>query len=195
MARTASVAFGDLRLSTVGPSCPMLAPQCRLKNAIAHPYRLRREFNEFLLVDPFQRRVEPHHARRRKPYRLVMSHRPDIRQLLLAANIHRQVGLTRVLAHDHPFIDRFAWLNKKSAALLQVKDSVSAGDTFAGGFLGYLARSGKLSDVNLRRALVYGSVMASFAVEEFGLGRLLRVTRQEIEARFNEFKSMTHFDV
>src|SRR5712692_1047183 len=79
--------------------------------------------------------------------------------------------------------------------LEEVHDPTGAGDTFAGGFLGYLARSGKLSDANLRRALVYGSVMASFAVEEFGLGRLLRVTRQEIEARFNEFKSMTHFDV
>ena len=59
----------------------------------------------------------------------------------------------------------------------------------------YLARSVDLSDAGLRRALVYGSVMASFAVEEFGLSRLLRLQRQEIEGRFQEFKSMTHFDV
>ena len=70
-----------------------------------------------------------------------------------------------------------------------------AGDSFAGGFMGHLARSADLSEGSLRRALVYGSVMASFAVEEFGLGRLLRLAPEEIEARFSEFKSMTHFDV
>lgn len=79
--------------------------------------------------------------------------------------------------------------------LEQVYDPTGAGDTFAGGFMGHLARTGDLSETGLRRALVYGSVMASFAVEEFGLGRLLRLTRAEIDARFQEFKSMTHFDV
>ena len=79
--------------------------------------------------------------------------------------------------------------------LEQVYDPTGAGDTFAGGFMGYLARSADLSDAGLRRALVYGSVMASFAVEEFGPSRLLRLQRQEIEARFQEFKCMTHFDV
>src|SRR6516162_104925 len=79
--------------------------------------------------------------------------------------------------------------------LEQVYDPTGAGDTFAGGFMGYLARSADLSDAGLRRALVYGSVMASFAVEEFGLSRLLRLQRQEIEGRFQEFKCMTHFDV
>jgi sugar/nucleoside kinase (ribokinase family) len=79
--------------------------------------------------------------------------------------------------------------------LEQVHDPTGAGDTFAGGFMGHLARSGDLSDAGLRRALVYGSVMASFAVEEFGLSRLLRLQAQEIEGRFQEFKRMTHFDV
>lgn len=79
--------------------------------------------------------------------------------------------------------------------LEQVHDPTGAGDTFAGGFMGYLAQTGDLSDGGLRRALVYGSVMASFAVEEFGLARLLRLTREEIDARYGEFKSMTHFDV
>jgi sugar/nucleoside kinase (ribokinase family) len=76
-----------------------------------------------------------------------------------------------------------------------VQDPTGAGDTFAGGFMGHLARTGDLSEPNLRRAVVYGSVLASFAVEEFGLGRLLRLTPQEIEARFREFKTLTHFDV
>ena len=79
--------------------------------------------------------------------------------------------------------------------LEQVHDPTGAGDSFAGGFMGHLARSADLSEGSLRRALVYGSVMASFAVEEFGLGRLLRLAPEEIEARFSEFKSMTHFDV
>ncbi len=79
--------------------------------------------------------------------------------------------------------------------LEQVHDPTGAGDTFAGGFMGQLASTGDLSEAGLRRALIYGSVMASFAVEEFGLGRLLRLTREEIDARFREFKAMTHFDV
>jgi sugar/nucleoside kinase (ribokinase family) len=79
--------------------------------------------------------------------------------------------------------------------LEEVHDPTGAGDSFAGGFMGYLARTGNLGDDNLRRALVYGSVMASFAVEEFGLGRLLRLNWNDIQTRFQEFKSMTHFDV
>lgn len=78
--------------------------------------------------------------------------------------------------------------------LEKVHDPTGAGDTFAGGFMGHLARTGDHSDSNLRRAVIYGSVMASFAVEEFGLERLLTLTPQEIEARYREFKSLTHFD-
>jgi sugar/nucleoside kinase (ribokinase family) len=76
----------------------------------------------------------------------------------------------------------------------EVHDPTGAGDTFAGGFMGHLARTGDLSDSNLRRAAVYGSVMGSFAVEEFGLDRLLRLTPEEIESRYREIKRLTHFD-
>jgi sugar/nucleoside kinase (ribokinase family) len=79
--------------------------------------------------------------------------------------------------------------------LEDVHDPTGAGDSFAGGFMGHLARSGDLTEQNLRRAMVYGSVMASFAVEEFGLQRTARLTTGEIEARYREFKSLTHFDV
>ena len=78
--------------------------------------------------------------------------------------------------------------------LEEVFDPTGAGDTFAGGFMGHVARTGDLSDANLRRAAVYGSVMGSFAVEEFGLGRLLRLTQGEIESRYREIKTLTHFD-
>ena len=76
----------------------------------------------------------------------------------------------------------------------KVHDPTGAGDTFAGGFMGHLAKTGDLSDANLRRAVIYGSTMASFAVEEFGLRRLIRLTEGEIAARYREFKELTHFD-
>ena len=77
----------------------------------------------------------------------------------------------------------------------EVHDPTGAGDSFAGGFMGYLAKAGEFSDRELRRAVIYGSVMASYAVEEFGLARLLRLTPNEIEARYKAFKALTHFDV
>jgi sugar/nucleoside kinase (ribokinase family) len=78
--------------------------------------------------------------------------------------------------------------------LEEVKDPTGAGDCFAGGFMGYLARTGKLSEDALRRAVVYGSVMASFAVEAFSLDRLRGLEYKDIEARFGAFKQMTVFE-
>jgi sugar/nucleoside kinase (ribokinase family) len=76
-----------------------------------------------------------------------------------------------------------------------VIDPTGAGDSFAGGFLGYLAsRDGDADAAALRRAMTYGSVLASFNVEEFGTERVRRLTRDEIDARFAEFKAMTTFD-
>jgi len=73
------------------------------------------------------------------------------------------------------------------------KDPTGAGDTFAGAMIGYLAATGELSPFNFRRAVVYGTVTASFAVEEFGLGRLKSVTFEEIEERFRTFQAMVEF--
>ena len=72
-----------------------------------------------------------------------------------------------------------------------VNDPTGAGDSFAGGFLGYLASQDSDDDVTLRRAMTYGSVLASFNVEEFGTERVQRLTRDEIDARFEEFRQMT----
>lgn len=77
--------------------------------------------------------------------------------------------------------------------LEEVKDPTGAGDSFAGGFLGHLAATGDLSEPNIRRAIVYGSVMASFNVEGFGAERLVTLTREEIDDRFKTFKRITHF--
>jgi len=75
-----------------------------------------------------------------------------------------------------------------------VFDPTGAGDTFAGGFMGWLARTEVMDEANLRRAIVYGSVMASFTVEDFSLNRLLRVTENEIAERYRVFREMLHLD-
>ncbi len=76
----------------------------------------------------------------------------------------------------------------------EVRDPTGAGDSFAGGFMGYLAQADRIDDATLRRAVIYGSVMASFNVEEFSCDRLRRLTPDEIRTRFNEFKAFTHFE-
>lgn len=78
--------------------------------------------------------------------------------------------------------------------LESVFDPTGAGDTFAGGFMGYLASQIEITEDTLRRAMIYGSVMASFNVEEFGTERVDRLTHEEINERFREFKRITHFE-
>jgi sugar/nucleoside kinase (ribokinase family) len=78
--------------------------------------------------------------------------------------------------------------------LESVFDPTGAGDTFAGGFMGYLSSQEKLDEAAMRRAMIFGSVMASFNVEEFGTDRVRRLTHAEINQRFHSFKQMTHFD-
>ena len=72
-------------------------------------------------------------------------------------------------------------------------DPTGAGDSFAGGFMGYLAGCGGRGDAALRRAMVYGSVLGSFAVERFGLERLLKLKKSEIHARARHFAKLTRF--
>ena len=74
----------------------------------------------------------------------------------------------------------------------EVKDPTGAGDSFAGGFMGYIASQHELSREVIKRALFYGGVMGSFAVERFGTERLQSLTRNDIEARFQMFRELTH---
>jgi sugar/nucleoside kinase (ribokinase family) len=78
--------------------------------------------------------------------------------------------------------------------LEEVFDPTGAGDSFAGGFMGYLARTGDLSDANLRRAVVYGSAMGSFAVEKFSVQRLLEIGPADIASRVAEFRQLVAFE-
>lgn len=79
--------------------------------------------------------------------------------------------------------------------LESVFDPTGAGDSFAGGFMGYLAQADKVDDITLRRAIIYGSAMASYNVEEFSCDRLRKLTPEEIRNRFHQFKEFTHFEI
>ncbi|MGC2247409.1 MAG: PfkB family carbohydrate kinase [Terriglobales bacterium] len=76
----------------------------------------------------------------------------------------------------------------------EVKDPTGAGDSFAGGFMGYIASQGDVNREVLKRALFYGGVMGSFAVEQFGTERLQNLSRGEIDARFQIFRELTHLE-
>jgi sugar/nucleoside kinase (ribokinase family) len=76
----------------------------------------------------------------------------------------------------------------------EVKDPTGAGDSFAGGFMGYIASQGELNREVLKRALFYGGVMGSFAVERFGTERLQSLTRAEIDGRFQLFRELSHLE-
>ena len=77
----------------------------------------------------------------------------------------------------------------------QVQDPTGAGDTFAGGFMGYLAKTDDISFENMKKALLVGSTMASFCVEKFGTERMEVLTLAEIQQRLLQFKELTQFEI
>lgn len=79
--------------------------------------------------------------------------------------------------------------------LEEVFDPTGAGDTFAGGFAGYIAKTGDTSFENMKNAIIYGSTLASFCVEKFGTGRMINLTSEEIHKRLLQFKQLTQFDI
>ena len=79
--------------------------------------------------------------------------------------------------------------------LAEVFDPTGAGDTFAGGFVGYLAKTGDLSFENMKRPIIYGSAMASFCVEKFGTERLMNLSKSEINDRVQRFINLARFDI
>ncbi len=90
-------------------------------------------------------------------------------------------------------VDKNGVFSVPAFPLEEPHDPTGAGDSFAGGFMGYLAGSGASNDATLRRAMVYGSVLGSFAVEEFGPERLRKLKRSEISARARHFLRLTQF--
>ena len=79
--------------------------------------------------------------------------------------------------------------------LEEVFDPTGAGDTFAGGFAGYLAKTGDLSFENMKNAIIYGSTLASFCVEKFGTERMVNLSSNEVHQRLMQFKQLTKFDI
>ena len=97
--------------------------------------------------------------------------------------------------HGALLVDPNSTFKVPAYPLQEVFDPTGAGDAFAGGFMGYVARTGTCSFDNLRRAMVYGSAMGSFAVEAFGVQRLEQATLAEVHSRVRAFRDLVHFEL
>ena len=106
---------------------------------------------------------------------------------------HGEYGATAFFGQSRDGIDAKTF-RAPALPLEEVVDPTGAGDSFGGGFFGYLASQKELTPGAIRHAMFYGSVMGSFAVERFGTTRLEHLTREEIDARFEQFRELTHLD-
>ncbi len=104
-----------------------------------------------------------------------------------------QMALIKKGEHGVLFFTKDFVFSTPAYLLEAIKDPTGAGDTFAGGLMGYLAKEEKVDIASVRKAIIYGSVMASFTVEDFGPNRLLTLKPSDIQKRFNEFKLFTRF--
>lgn len=106
---------------------------------------------------------------------------------------HGEYGATAFFGHGKNSLNAKTF-RAPALPLEEVVDPTGAGDSFAGGFFGYLASQKELTPGAFHRAMFYGSVMGSFAVERFGTDRIAQLTREEIDARFEQFRELTHLD-
>lgn len=106
---------------------------------------------------------------------------------------HGEYGAT-IFFRDGEFAGGHHPFRAPALPLDEVRDPTGAGDSFAGGFMGYIASQGEVNRRVLKHAMFYGSVMGSFSVERFGTERLQELTREEIDERFNTFRELTHLD-
>ncbi|MCX6345138.1 MAG: PfkB family carbohydrate kinase [Armatimonadetes bacterium] len=128
-----------------------------------------------------------------------------------ARQLTGEINLTRAAARIHEIGPKYVVLKKgEHGAILYcnestcfaaapypldaVVDPTGAGDSFAGGFMGYIASAGELNDASIRRAVVYGSTMASYNVQDFSLNRFKKLTIKEIDGRYEEFKRIVFFE-
>jgi sugar/nucleoside kinase (ribokinase family) len=122
----------------------------------------------------------------------------DDPNLSKAARIIQNMGCRQVIIkkgeHGCLFFAPQSHFSAPAYPLEAVNDPTGAGDAFAGGFMGYLSQIENIDDTSLRRAIIYGSVMASFTVEEFSVDRIVGLSKQEIDARYQEFREITTFD-
>ncbi len=106
---------------------------------------------------------------------------------------HGEYGAT-IFFRDGEFAGGHHPFRAPALPLDEVRDPTGAGDSFAGGFMGYIASQGEVSRQVLKHAMFYGSVMGSFSVEKFGTERLQSLTREKIDERFQVFRELTHLD-
>ncbi|MBI2861398.1 MAG: sugar kinase, partial [Chloroflexi bacterium] len=135
---------------------------------------------------------------------LVTMNESEIRQwagdysIITAAKKILNLGAKAVVVKKGEYgsflLSRTGYFLAPAYPLEEMKDPTGAGDSFAGGFLGYLSTVPEVSPVHLRRAIIHGNVVASFAVEDFGVNRLLNLTRAEVAARYLEFRTFTQFE-
>jgi sugar/nucleoside kinase (ribokinase family) len=113
-----------------------------------------------------------------------------------ARKIH-DLGCRKVIIkkgeHGCLFFTPHSHFSAPAYPLESVNDPTGAGDSFAGGFMGYLSQFGNIDDSSIRRAIIYGSVLASFTVELFGVERLLALSEDQISSRYDEFLEITRF--
>ncbi len=151
----------------------------------------------------------------------IESRRPDILELIKHVDlITLNDGEARQLTDCYNLVKAARWIMERGPKLVIIKkgehgafmfrdrhvffapaypledvfDPTGAGDSFAGGFMGYIAQTGDLSDANLRRAVVVGSAMGSFAVEKFSVKRLVEISKQDVESRVAEFRRLVAFE-
>jgi sugar/nucleoside kinase (ribokinase family) len=151
----------------------------------------------------------------------IESRRPDLLKLLERVDaITLNDGEARQLSECYNLLKAAKWIMKRGPKLVIIKkgehgafmftgdtvffapafpleevfDPTGAGDAFAGGFMGYLARSDDVSDANLRRAVIYGSAMGSFAVEKFSIERLLEIDAKQLASRVGDFRRLVAFE-
>jgi sugar/nucleoside kinase (ribokinase family) len=118
--------------------------------------------------------------------------------LIKAARQIRELGPSVVIIkkgeHGAVMVSDDTYFAAPSYPLEDVKDPTGAGDTFAGGFIGYVAAMDDISDNTLRKAVIYGSTLASYNVEDFSLRRLAYLSDEDIASRYCEFKEMSYFE-
>lgn len=135
---------------------------------------------------------------------ILMINESEVRQLASEANLIKAAQTILAMGPKTIVIKRGEYgalmfsehtiFSAPAYPLEAVFDPTGAGDTFAGGFMGYLAANQNLSDASVRQAIIFGSVMASFTVEDFSLNRLKNLEYREIEERFRRFKLLTEFE-
>jgi sugar/nucleoside kinase (ribokinase family) len=135
---------------------------------------------------------------------LVIINEAEVRQLTKESNVIKGARMILALGpktivlkrgeYGVMMVTKDAVFAAPAYPLENVFDPTGAGDTFAGGFLGYLASRPHYDERELRRAIVFGSVLASFTVEKFSLDRLREITLKDIYERYTDFKALTHFE-